>query len=141
MPPKRDWKRKLAAKLTENALTGAKSAAPVLTEANSEAESTKDASVDASLSKKSKQSRSEQSEEGVIKSDGSKATTQPSGRKDQILQDATQEHGGDDTKSANDETIETNLQGEECNTGIDGGEIIPWLMGIVVSVIIGYLIR
>ena len=70
---------------------GAKSAAPVLTEANSEAESTKDASVDASLSKKSKQSRSEQSEEGVIKSDGSKATTQPSGRKDQILQDATQE--------------------------------------------------
>ena len=140
MPPR---KRK-PAKLKENASTEAKSGAPELTEANSEAESTNDPSVDASLSKKSKRSGSEQNE-GVNKSDGSKATTQPSGHEDQILQDATQEHtestkdasahkdqilqdatrehAGVGTKSANDETIETSLQGDECNTGINGEDI------------------
>ena len=118
MPPK---KRK-PAKSKENASTGAKSGAPEWTEANSEAEPTKDATVDASPRKKSKRSRLEQNE-GGNKSDGSKATMQPSAHKDQILQDATQEHTGVGTKSANDETIETSLQGEECNTGINGEDI------------------
>ena len=107
MPPRTQRKRKQAAKSQENTSTGAKSGAPELTEANSESESTKDASVDAS-NKKSKRSGPEQSKEGVNES---------------ILQDATQEHAGVGTKSANDETIETSLQGDECNTGINGEDI------------------
>ncbi len=115
MPPR---KRKPAAKLKENASTGAKSGAPELTEA----QPTKDATVDASPSKKSKRSRLEQNE-GVNKSDASKATTKPSGDEDQILQDATEEHT-ESTKDASahkdqilqDETIETSLQGDKCNT-------------------------
>ena len=118
MPPK---KRK-PAKSKENASTGAKSGAPEWTEADSEAEPTKDATVDASPRKKSKRSRLEQNE-GGNKSDGSKATTKPSGDEDEMLQDATDEHT-ESTKDASahkdqilqDETIETSLQGDKCNT-------------------------
>ena len=61
--------------------------------------------------------------EGVNKSDGSKATTKPSGDEDEILQDATDENT-ESTKDASahkdqilqDETIETSLQGDKCNT-------------------------